>query len=187
MTTTTTPRSTTTTTTRTTVTSGTPIPTTTATPTTPVPTGGLTADQQSASNQYRARHGVAPFTWDASLAASAQAVANTCVFQHSQGNYGENLAAGTGNYAYTSGIDAWYNEISQYNFANPGFSSATGHFTQLVWASSTIVGCARNTQCIPQQLGLGTGFGSQATFIVCQYRPPGNVIGNFTQNVFPPA
>ncbi|KAK0529510.1 sterol-binding protein [Tilletia horrida] len=180
----------------TTATSGIPVPTvttpastTTTVSTTPLPTGALTADQQTAlarSNQYRAIHGVRPFTWDASLAASAQAVANTCVFEHTPGDYGENLAAGTGTYSYNSAIDAWYNEITKYNFATPGFSTATGHFTQLIWASSTLVGCARNTQCTPQQLGFGTGFGSQATFIVCQYRPPGNVIGSFAANVLPP-
>lgn len=185
--------STTSTTTTPTATVGTPVPsTTTATTTpvsTPVPTGQLTADQQTVldvSNAYRARHNAPALTWDASLAASAQTVANTCVFQHSNGNYGENLAAGTGNYAYTSAVNNWYDEIADYNFNAPGFSTLTGHFTQLVWASSNLVGCARNTQCTPQQLGFGTGFGTQATFIVCQYRPAGNVIGAFAQNVFPP-
>ncbi|KAE8268759.1 hypothetical protein A4X09_0g3571 [Tilletia walkeri] len=195
-TTTTASASTTTTTTpvATTTTSGTPVatipPSTTTTTIAPtvVPTGSLTAAQQSAltsSNQYRALHGAQPFAWDASLATSAQAAADTCVFQHTAGDYGENLAAGSGALTYPGAIDLWYQEISQYNFANPGFSQDTGHFTQLVWAASNLVGCGINTQCTPQQLGFGSGFGTQATFVVCQYRPPGNFIGEFAQNVLP--
>ncbi|KAE8231338.1 hypothetical protein CF326_g3649 [Tilletia indica] len=186
--------STTTTPAITTTTSGTPVatipPSTTTTTIAPtvVPTGSLTVAQESAlsrSNQYRALHGAQPFAWDASLATSAQAAADTCLFEHTTGDYGENLAAGTGALTYPGAIDLWYQEISQYNFAIPGFSQDTGHFTQLVWAASNLVGCGINTQCTPQQLGFGSGFGTQATLVVCQYRPPGNFIGEFVQNVLP--
>ncbi|CAD7060115.1 unnamed protein product, partial [Tilletia caries] len=155
-----------------------------------VPTGSLPTTQQNAltrSNQYRALHGVQLFAWDAGLAASAQAVADTCVFEHSVGNYGENLAASTsGTFSYVQAIDLWYQEIASYDYSNPGFSLSAGHFTQLVWAGSNLVGCGLNNQCTPQQLGFGTGSGTQATMVVCQYRPPGNVIGQFAQNVLPP-
>jgi hypothetical protein len=51
-------------------------------------------------------------------------------------------------------------QVSQYNYNNPGFSGATGHFTQLVWSSTRRMGCARADAC------------SWRTF-VCQYAPPG--------------
>jgi hypothetical protein len=61
-------------------------------------------------------------------------------------------------------VDAWYNEVKLYDFSNPGWHTATGHFTALVWKSTTKLGCAINSAC------------SWPTY-VCQYGPPGNVIG----------
>ena len=40
-------------------------------------------------------------------------------------------------------VTNWYNEFEQYNFAQPGFSLATGHFTQVVWKASTKLGMGR--------------------------------------------
>jgi len=57
---------------------------------------------------------------------------------------GENLAAGYAN--ASASVDAWGLEREQYNWAKPGFSEATGHFTQLVWSNTTSVGCGR-TNC----------------------------------------
>ncbi len=51
-------------------------------------------------------------------------------------------------------------QVSQYNFANGGFSGATGHFTQLVWKDTTRIGCGYNFGC------------SMKTY-VCNYDPPG--------------
>lgn len=42
---------------------------------------------------------------------------------------GENLA--WGHPSFTAATDAWYSEESQYNYGRGGFSSATGHFTQV--------------------------------------------------------
>lgn len=85
---------------------------------------------------------------------------------------GENLAWG---YAgFEAAIDAWYAEESQYNYGRGGFSSATGHFTQLVWRDTTRLGCAYNFSC-----GMKT--------YVCNYSPPGNVMGaGWSQQVPPP-
>ncbi|KIJ98325.1 hypothetical protein K443DRAFT_104102, partial [Laccaria amethystina LaAM-08-1] len=56
---------------------------------------------------------------------------------------------------------------------NPGFSPATGHFTQVVWKSTTQVACAM-VNCGP-----GTIFPQASTYTVCRYTPPGNIQGQF--------
>lgn len=86
-------------------------------------------------------------TWNSDLVpaalANAQNNANNNVFVHtSNDQYGENIAYqyGYNNPLYLGYL--WYDEVTQYNFYNPGFSDATGHFTQLVWLDSTELGCA---------------------------------------------
>ena len=41
------------------------------------------------------------------------------------------------------GTQMWYDELTKpgYDFAKPGFSKGTGHFTQVVWVGSKILGC----------------------------------------------
>jgi len=65
----------------------------------------------------------------------------------------------------------WYDEVTNpgYDFKNPGFSSGIGHFTALVWKSSTKLGC-----------------GISGVYVVCRYCDgPGNYMGQFPDNVFP--
>lgn len=50
----------------------------------------------------------------------------------------ENLAAGTGDYTVTEAINDWTSESSDYDPTNPQYS----HFTQVVWKSTTQLGCA---------------------------------------------
>ncbi|KIY99816.1 hypothetical protein MNEG_8143, partial [Monoraphidium neglectum] len=85
-------------------------------------------------NAYRARHRAAPLTWSDAAAASAQAYARRCRWQHSYiSGYGENLYASS-SAAVAAGlraaVDAWFAEVSIYDFRRPGFDPRTGHFTQ---------------------------------------------------------
>ncbi|KAF9117463.1 hypothetical protein BGX30_005435 [Mortierella sp. GBA39] len=134
-----------------------------------------TAEQKTildTHNKYRARHGAPPLTWNAQAAAFGNNWIQACQFKHSGGKYGENLAAGYKD--FKTGIDAWYNEVSKYNYKNPGFSMATGHFTQVVWKGTTSVGCAK--KFCP---------GSNWTIYICNYDPPGNYEGEYEKNVLP--
>ena len=70
-------------------------------------------------------------------------------------------------------VDMWYEEIKDYSFRNPGFSSGTGHFTQVIWIDSVEMGVAKATNAKGTQ------------FVVARYNPPGNVLGSFPENVKP--
>jgi glioma pathogenesis-related protein 2 len=74
-------------------------------------------------------------------------------------------------------VTSWYNEVKKYNYNNPVFQKETGHFTQVVWKSST-------------KLGMGLAAGkhgrSNAHYCVAEYRPYGNYAGEFRENVLPP-
>ncbi|QRV80667.1 cysteine-rich Secretory family protein [Ceratobasidium sp. AG-Ba] len=138
--------------------------------------GRATTQQQylDAHNAERAAHGAAALTWDAGLAASAQSWATQCKFQHNSA--GQNLAAGTGNPSIATEIGWWNAEISDYNPSNPQPS----HWTQVVWKSTTKLGCYMAT-CAPGTI-FDASYGS-ASYVVCNYSPAGNVIGQFPQNV----
>jgi len=70
--------------------------------------------------------------------------------------------------------DAWYDEIKFYSFNRPGFAMSTGHFTQVVWKGS-------------EKLGVGFAITSDGNsiYVVAQYSPQGNYMGQFGQNVLP--
>jgi len=129
-----------------------------------------------AHNNYRSLHGVPNVTWSVTVATSAQTWANTCPSGHSSSGYGENMAFASNVLSISDVVAMWYNEEPLYDYNNPGWNPATGHFTQVVWKNTTEIGCGYVTGC-------GTGW---PNVWVCQYNPPGNVIGQFAANVFPP-
>ncbi|KAG7851429.1 hypothetical protein KL941_001098 [Ogataea angusta] len=122
-------------------------------------------------NDKRALHGVDALTWDDTLAQYAQNYADeydcSGVLTHSGGKYGENLALG---YTTTGTVDAWYDEGENYNYGSS--CSVYDHFTQVIWKSTTKVGCGYK-HCNDYW----------GTYIVCSYDPAGNVIGGCASNV----
>ncbi|CAK7231600.1 hypothetical protein SBRCBS47491_007988 [Sporothrix bragantina] len=133
----------------------------------------------NSTNFFRSEHNATAIVWNATIARFADEYLTNdtdCTFAHSGGPYGENIAVGY--QSVQSAVDAWGNERSEYNYNSPGFTEATGHFTQLVWKDSLTVGCGR-------KLCGGKADGSKSTgwFLVCEYWPRGNVIGQFAQEV----
>ncbi|KAG5733257.1 Protein PRY1 [Termitomyces sp. T112] len=132
----------------------------------------------SSHNTVRAQHGAAPLTWNTTLASKAQTWANKCVFKHSGGTlgpFGENLAAGTGSaYNIQAAVKSWTDEAVDYDPSNP----VPSHFTQVVWKSTTELGCA-----VQLCDGIFDPSFGKAKYFVCEYFPAGNVIGEFPENV----
>lgn len=57
-------------------------------------------------------------------------------------------------------------------------AALTAGLAQVLWKSTTSVGCA--VRYCPNVAGFGRGY-----FVQCDYSPPGNVLGQFAQNVLP--
>lgn len=94
------------------------------------------------------------------------------------GPYGENLALNFP--SIPMAIDGWAAEEQHYNWGNPGFNEANGHWTQLVWQNTTQVGCGA-VQCHNHASN-----GAHGLYLVCEYDPPGNIVGRFQTSVSKP-
>ncbi|KAG6278366.1 hypothetical protein E4U47_005681 [Claviceps purpurea] len=127
-------------------------------------------------NYFRSQHSADPLTWDTALAQSSQTWANTCNFSHDSG--GEDLAYRTIFKYWGEFVNMWGGERTQYNYDQPKFSEATGHFTQVVWKNTKTVGCAWNYCGRSGGAGKALGY-----YVVCKYSPPGNYKGQYADQV----
>ncbi len=124
-------------------------------------------------NAWRAKVSVAPLVWSDAVAKSAYEWArklqkDNCGFYHSDTDYGENLWMGsTGYYSIADVVESWASEIEDYNYETNKCKAGKmcGHYTQIVWNTTTEVGCASIEDC------------DGMTLWVCQYNPPGNWVG----------
>ncbi|PHH68772.1 hypothetical protein CDD82_290 [Ophiocordyceps australis] len=150
-------------------------------------------------NSYRSKHNAGPLEWDDYLADEAMAwimQLEQCILRHPQmgeKEYGQNLASASFTWAPTeqefldntaNGIDGWYDEVKIHDFSSNSFIYATGHFTQLVWKGSKRLGCATRF-CDGAKGETREGPAFNATVTACHYYPPGNMGGEFLQNVSP--
>uniref|UniRef100_A0A7N0V410 SCP domain-containing protein n=1 Tax=Kalanchoe fedtschenkoi TaxID=63787 RepID=A0A7N0V410_KALFE len=123
-----------------------------------------------AHNAARAELGIQPIKWDRNVTRYARRYANTrradCGLVHSNGPYGENIAMSTGDLSGVEAVKLWAGEKAYYDASsNSCIRGECLHYTQVVWANSTRLGCAK-VRC-----------DNGGTFITCNYDPPGNVVG----------
>jgi hypothetical protein len=133
----------------------------------------------AAHNRARAQAGVALMVWDnrlgSSAAAYAQQLAISNRFRHSdrkaRRGVGENLWMGTrGVFSVERMVSDW---VSERRVFVPGvFPAVTrtanwadvGHYTQMIWPTTTRVGCAIASN-------------ARTDYLVCHYSPAGNIDG----------
>ncbi|PIA42064.1 hypothetical protein AQUCO_02100129v1 [Aquilegia coerulea] len=122
-------------------------------------------------NKIRSQYHLKPLQWNNNLANYAKRYANKrrgdCKLIHSNSNYGENIFWGKGKqWKSADAVAAWFAERSSYDYKrNKCNSNECLHYTQLVWKTSSRVGCARII-C-----------NSGDTYITCNYDPHGNIRG----------
>ncbi|CAF0854945.1 unnamed protein product [Adineta ricciae] len=134
------------------------------------------------TNKYRAMHCAPNLKLNATLNSIAQAYAvkltTLKTLTHSNNKLGENLymtsltsTMDVNSVKGSQPVDLWYAEVKDYNWSSPGFTSGAGHFTQLVWISSTDLG-----------VGIACANDVRACYVVANYSPAGNVFGQFPAN-----
>ncbi|THV08285.1 PR-1 protein [Dendrothele bispora CBS 962.96] len=132
-----------------------------------------------AHNAIRTQHGAQNLTWSWELADMAQVWADSCAFTSTGGilsdkPYGENMVAATGDFPVPTAVQTFISDESAYDPASPVYN----HFTQVVWRNTTELGCG-----LAKCDSIFTPSKGQATFHVCFYNPPGNVVGEAQDNV----
>ncbi|MBW0479536.1 hypothetical protein O181_019251 [Austropuccinia psidii MF-1] len=129
-------------------------------------------------NRFRSQYGSPPLVWDPDLVLPSQQLVQKCIWQHTQNNkYGENMSAGQKNISEV--VDGWVNgpgEKHNYDPRNP----VPSHFSQVAWVGSKRLGCQVHTCVDVKGCGLPQ---SPLQFWGCTYDPPGNVMGEFQENV----
>ncbi|KAI9807552.1 MAG: hypothetical protein M1825_005492 [Sarcosagium campestre] len=137
-----------------------------------------------AHNIERRKYGAPDLKWDNTLYEHAAANAKACVWKEDAHGEGQNIGAGST--TIEAQVKRWINDEAP---LYPGFGSEPdmgnfmnwGHFSQGVWKETTHVGCwvedctgkYQGPNALPQYYG------------VCNYSPPGNFAGRYSQNVGP--
>jgi len=153
----------------------------------------LTAAQQTETvnihNTLRAAEGAAnmiALTWDADLAANAQAWASNCVWEHGGLNgcgaqtgqtVGQNMYIMSGSSVNMTQVGlSWDGEKNNWSYSTSTCAAGAvcGHWSQLVWARTSAVGCGV-AQCA--NMNVGGSVWPTAIFAVCDYNQGGNVAG----------
>ncbi len=133
----------------------------------------------AAHNGERAKVGVPPLQWDNALAAAGAsygpALASLGRLQHSpranRPGQRENLWRGTrGAFSPEQMVANWVEENAYFQAGLFPYVSSTGnwtdvaHYTQMIWRSTTRVGCATHAN-------------GNTEYLICRYSPPGNADG----------
>jgi pathogenesis-related protein 1 len=123
-------------------------------------------------NKVRRDHLVGPVTWSNELSEAAgvwgrELIKNGCTLKHDPAmKHGENLAKGYR--TPEAAVAAWAGEEEDYDYSSNTCADGKicGHYTQIVWADTTEVGCQQYDCPADKQ-----------PVLVCRFFPAGNFIG----------
>ena len=133
----------------------------------------------AAHNLERGRWRLAPLQWDPALAASAKSYGPTLSrlgrLEHSprtaRAGQGENLWMGTrGAFSPEQMVGGWLSERNEFrpgifpNVSRTGNWFDVGHYSQILWPTTTRLGCAIQSS-------------RSWDFLICRYSPAGNMDG----------
>jgi len=153
-------------------------------------------DLLTVHNEARMAVGVdANLKWSDTIAQDAQLYADrmasegiwghdTAKNQHDgygHGDYGENLYTSSNKISFKEAAVAWVDEKKDYLYGVIGDKSTCaegkmcGHYTQVVWKDTTLVGCAYSKYKVDLMINGNNAKGWN--IVVCKYQTPGNIIG----------
>ncbi|XP_066528098.1 peptidase inhibitor 16 [Hoplias malabaricus] len=116
--------------------------------------------------------------WGEELSLVAKAYSAKCIWDHNpdlqKNEMGENLFISTGAFKLEKALSDWFEERTDYDYDNNTCpeDKMCGHYTQMVWAKTTRVGCEVHFCQTVESLDF-----KNASLLVCNYSPAGNVIG----------
>ena len=132
-----------------------------------------------AHNKYRAKHHAPPLILNKDLCKIAQDYSKKLLqnnaIKYSFGKFkgndmGENIFMCQGREATGEmATNDWYNEIKVHDFKKD-FQKDTGHFTQVIWKDT-------------KEVGFGVSSRGNTYYVVANYYPPGNFLGQYHKNV----
>ena len=134
-------------------------------------------DVLAAHNQERSRYGYPALNWNPALESTATAYAQqlassgqrTHASRVGRGDERENINQGMIHWTTSQMLHNWFEEKARFTpgtFPNvcAGDWSKCGHYTQIIWPTTTDIGC-------------GTATGEGFKWLVCRYAPGGNKDG----------
>ena len=123
-------------------------------------------------------------SWNDSLAELVATWSEGCLYKHPTKKHSEYTGIGQNLYAATTpgpvnltfAIQLWYDEKPDYTYETTKCvdEKKCGHYTAIVWASTTHVGCAHHV-CNPLKESRFAKGSKPTKFVVCNYSPMGNV------------
>ncbi|XP_023694052.2 cysteine-rich secretory protein LCCL domain-containing 2-like isoform X2 [Paramormyrops kingsleyae] len=138
---------------------------------------------------YPSASNMEPMVWDDELERSASHWARQCIWEHGPQDLlpsiGQNLAVHWGSFQSPAfHVQAWYDEVRDYTYPYPHecrpfcpercSGPMCTHYTQLVWATTNRLGCAVH---VCSQMNVWGEIWKNAVYLVCNYSPKGNWIG----------
>lgn len=136
----------------------------------------------TAHNGYRKRHGVPSLELDQRLSKQSQECAEDLLLTENIRSsrfptVGENVyVISTNDPDYVPkgehAVDEWYQQKENITIGEEPANNNGVNFSQMIWKMT-------------QLLGVGIARNSEKIVIVCQYSPPGNIYGEYVENVLP--